>query len=93
MDFLEAKQLLENNGFKLINEEAESLSDVYSFECDGKDLSFIWVTYDYLTQYKELTGPIPGDGKLVLLKDVERVINQLQDIIKQKDQEIAELSK
>lgn len=91
MTINEAKQLLKKNGY-IINEEAESLSDLYSLECDGKDLSFIWVTYDYLTRYKELTGPIPGDGKLVLLKDVERVINQLQDIIKQKDQEIAELS-
>jgi hypothetical protein len=91
MNLNEAKQLLKKNGY-IINEEAESLSDLYSLECDGKDLSFIWVTYDYLTRYKELTGPIPGDGKLVLLKDVERVINQLQDIIKQKDQEIAELS-
>lgn len=92
MDLNEAKQLLKKNGY-IINEEAEALTDFYSFECDGKDISFIWVTYDYLTQYKELTGPIPNDGKVVLFNAVLRVINQLQDIIKQKDQKIAELSK
>ena len=92
MNLNEAKQILKKNGY-IINEEAESLSDFYSFDCEGKEISFIWVTYDYLTRYKELTGPIPGDGKVVLFNDVLRVINQLQDIIKQKDQEIAELSK
>ena len=92
MDLNEVKQLLKKNGY-IINEEAESLTDFYSFECDGKEISFVWVTYDYLTQYKELAGPIPGDGKVVLFKDVIRVINQLQAIINQKDQEIAELSK
>jgi hypothetical protein len=91
MNLNEAKQLLKKNGY-IINEEDELLFDVYTFKCDGKDISFVWVTYDYLTRYKQ-SRPIPGDGKVVLLKDVEKLINKLQDIINQKDQEIAELSK
>jgi len=95
MDLDEAKQILFNNGFIAEGldeaEERKLLSDVHYFDYNGVEFPIMWVTLDYIKQYKEALGHIPGDGKLVLFKDAEKLINQLLDIIKKKDQEIAEL--